>query len=236
MNQKKFAAVIAVCSVVLGLTACGIHNTNADAVSNASEKKQTATARVDANASASIKGPANAALVNTSTGSRIAVVYFSEPETSQKDSVQGSTEYIGQLIQKQTGADCFRIERSEAYPTAHATLVAAAKVEKTSNARPAIKDTIPDLSQYDVIFLGYPIWWGDMPMPVYTFLDSHDLSGKQVILFSTHGGSGLAGTVENVQRVESGASVQQNAFTVDRDDVVQAESSVLQWLKQLGYK
>lgn len=89
--------------------------------------------------------------------------------------------------------------------------------------------------QSDTIFLGYPIWWGDLSMPVYTFLDSHRFDGKKVIPFSTHGGSGLAGTVAKVAQAEPGADVENNAYTVSRDDVVQAKDSVLSWLAQLGY-
>lgn len=79
------------------------------------------------------------------------------------------------------------------------------------------------------------IWWGDLLMPVYTFLESHDLAGKKVILFSTHGGSGLAGTVETIIHLENGADVVQNAYTISRDDVTEATPSRSNWLKQLGY-
>lgn len=72
-------------------------------------------------------------------------------------------------------------------------------------------------------------------MPVYTFLGSHRFDGKKVIPFSTHGGSGLAGTVAKVAQAEPGADVENNAYTVSRDDVVQAKDSVLSWLAQLGY-
>lgn len=79
------------------------------------------------------------------------------------------------------------------------------------------------------------IWWGDLLMPVYTFLKGHDLAGKKVILFSTHGGSGLAGTVETITHLENGADVVQNAYTISRDDVTEAAPSFSNWLKQLGY-
>lgn len=151
------------------------------------------------------------------------------------NALQGSTQYIGQVIADKTGADVFRIMPDEAYPTDHKALVAKAKLELMREVRPAIQDTFGDLSQYDTIFLGYPIWWGDLPMPVYTFLDSHHFDGKKIIPFSTHGGSGLAGTVAKVAQAEPGADVENNAYTVSRDDVVQAKDSVLSWLAQLGY-
>ena len=94
--------------------------------------------------------------------------------------LEGSTQYLGRIIAEKTGADVFRIVPIKAYPTDYSAHTAQAKMEQGENARPAIKDDFGDLSQYDTIFLGYPIWWGDLPMPVYTFLESHDLSGKKL--------------------------------------------------------
>ena len=88
-------------------------------------------------------------------------------------------QYLAHIIAQKTGADVFRIVPVKAYPTDHSAHTAQAKLEQSENARPAIKDDFGDLSQYDTIFLGYPIWWGDLPMPVYTFLESHDLSVKR---------------------------------------------------------
>jgi len=81
----------------------------------------------------------------------------------------------------------------EDYPVTYDECVALAKQEKESNARPEIKGDI-DIDKYDVIFVGYPIWWSDMPMPVYTFLEAHQYEGKTIIPFCTHEGSGLANT------------------------------------------
>jgi len=129
----------------------------------------------------------------------------------------------------------FRITPQDAYPTAHATLVAKGKVEASIEARPPIQDINADWSKYDTIFIGHPIWWGTMPMPVYTFLESHDFAGKNIVLFSTHGGSGLTGTVDTITSIESNATVNPKAFTVSRDDVTSAASDVNAWLQSLGY-
>ena len=85
------------------------------------------------------------------------------------------------------------------------------------------------------IFLGYPIWWGDLPMPVYTFLESHDLSGKKIILFGTYGSSGLGDTPEHVQSIEKGANVEDRTYSVQASDVGSAKDKVLSWLSELGY-
>ena len=159
----------------------------------------------------------------------------SEPETAQKYDVQGSTQYVAQVIQDKTGADIFRIERQVDYPTDHDALTDQAQSEREQGVHPAIKDTIGDLSRYDTIFLGYPIWWYDAPMPVYTFLDNYDLSGKQVYVFATHGGSGLTGTVERLQAAEPGAQFGSSAFAVYRTDIA-STSPIYAWLGNLGYK
>ena len=237
MNKKKIIALVGAACLAIGLAACGNGTTQADGQTGATEKKQ-AVASVDANAGASIEGPASGKNEGQHTDSHVAVIYFSEPEGSDMNALQGSTQYIGQVIADKTGADVFRIMPDEAYPTDHKALGAKAKLALMREVRPAIQDTVGNLSQDDTIVLGYPIWWGDLPMPVYTFLDSHHFDGKKIIPFSTHGGSGLAGTVAKVAQVaqaEPGADVENNAYTVSRDDVVQAKDSVLSWLAQLGY-
>ena len=96
---------------------------------------------------------------------------------------------VAYVIQENTGADIFRIEPETPYPTDHDTLVDLAAQEQEDNARPAIKGNIEDLGQYDTVFVGFPNWWGDMPMILYSFFDAYDFSGKTVIPFNTHGGS-----------------------------------------------
>lgn len=150
-------------------------------------------------------------------------MYFSEPETEDRRAVQGSTEFIASVIGKATGGALYRIERSAPYPSSHEALTAEAKEERDRGARPAIQGP-GDLSEVDTVFLGYPIWWYDMPMPVYSFLEAYDLSGKTIIPFVTHGGSGLTGT-----------RVAGPAYEVYRTDVPEAEDSVLRWLGRLGF-
>lgn len=177
------------------------------------------------------------------------VVYFSQPETANPDNmtkeednstvvidgkVLGNTEYVAKVIQKQTNADIARIEPQTPYTTDHKALVDLAKQEKAEDARPAIKD-IPNIEQYDTIFIGYPIWWADMPMVMYSFFDKYDLSGKTIIPFSTHGGSGLADTVDAIKKAEPNATVIEDAYSVSRDDVQEAQPEILSWLKSLGY-
>lgn len=178
------------------------------------------------------------------------VVYFSLPETTDSDNmtedeenstvvingnVLGNTQYVAMVIQENTGADIFRIEPEEPYTTNHQALVENATKEKEQNTRPAISSTIEGFEEYNTIFVGYPIWWSDMPMIMYSFFDEYDFSKKTIIPFNTHGGSGLAGTVEQIKQLEPNATVNENAFTKSRDDVEESEKDIINWLDELGY-
>ena len=178
------------------------------------------------------------------------IVYFSVPETDDPNKemtteeensaivvegeVLGNTQYAAMLIAENTGGDLYRIEPETPYTTNHEELVALAREEQNEDARPKIKTTIGNFDDYDVIYVGYPIWWSDMPQIMYTFFELYDFSGKTVIPFSTHGGSGLAGTVTTIQNKLRSAIVETNAFTMSRDDMEQAPGEIQAWLDSIG--
>ena len=193
--------------------------------------------------------PAEASSTNKE-GKKTLVVYFSLPETANPNNmtqeeanstvvingeVLGNTQYVAYLIQKNTGADIFRIEPKTPYPTNHKTLVDLAKAEQNNKARPELAAKVESLEQYNVIFLGYPNWWGDMPMILYSFLENHNLSGKTIIPFSTHGGSGFSNTINTIAALQPNANVIKNGFTVSRDTVQNSADDVAGWVKKLGY-
>jgi flavodoxin len=177
---------------------------------------------------------------------RVLIAYFSMPETTapnnmsgaEDDSavvidgkVLGNTQYVAYLIQENTGGDIFRIEPKTPYPTNHRILVDLAKKEQNDNARPELAANMPNIDQYDVIFLGYPNWWADMPMILYSFLESADFSGKTIIPFNTHGGSGFSDTIDAIAKLQPNASVDKNGFTVSRDDARECADDVAAWVK-----
>lgn len=167
------------------------------------------------------------------------VVYFSMPDNVDDSTVTvggqvlGNNQYMAQVIQESTGADIFRIEPAKPYPTDHSTLVDQASKEQDDNARPAIKDTIPDFDSYDTVFVGYPIWWSDMPMILYTFFDSYDFSGKTLIPFGTHGGSGWAGTPARIAQLEPNANILEG-LSISRDAIEDARGQIEDWVKELN--
>lgn len=121
----------------------------------------------------------------------ILIVFYSRPRSEGIDGKQGlskpgSTEAVALQLQRLTGAEMFRIETDRPYPDNMDRLSEVAKAEKESNARPALKQPVPDMRGYDTVILGYPIWHGTMPMVVKTFLEKADFSSKTVIPFATH--------------------------------------------------
>ncbi len=190
----------------------------------------------------------NTADNSTASGGKSLVVYFSVPETTDPENmteeeensavvidgeVLGNTQYVAYVIQENTGADIFRIEPEIPYTTEHEELVDLAREEQSEDARPAIKEEIENIDEYTDIYVGYPIWWSDMPQILYTFFDTYDFSGKNIIPFSTHGGSQLAGTVETIKELEPDARVYEDALTISRDDVQDAEDEIISWLDNL---
>lgn len=181
----------------------------------------------------------------TSLDEKMLIAYFSLPETNgsaKEDSTitvngetLGNTQYVANLIQQYTGAEVFRIEAVKEYNISdHQALIDDAKKEQNENSRPEIKNKINNFDEYDTIFIGYPIWWSDLPQILYTFLESYDFTGKNVILFSTNGGSGLSGTVSTIKNKLSSANVNENAFTLNRNNMEDAPKEVELWLKEIN--
>ncbi len=186
----------------------------------------------------------------TKNKNKILIVYFSMPETTNPDNmsreednsvvvvngkVMGNTQYVASVIQEYTGGDIYRIEPEIPYPLFHKTLVEQAREEKKNNTRPKIKMRIKNLEKYDTIFIGYPNWWGDMPMILYSFFDGYDLKDKKIIPFNTHGGSGFSDTINTIEKLEPAAKVIRNGYSVSRNSVQQARYDIIAWLKKLGY-
>lgn len=121
----------------------------------------------------------------------------------------------------------------QTYPGTHQELLDFAAAEGAANARPALSTRIPNLDEYDVIFLGYPIWNADLPMPMYTFLDNYDLSGKTVIPFTAHGGSGFSDTVYTIRSLEPDATLIDAGLSVSRNSVAGAQEDVKAWTESL---
>lgn len=176
--MKKIISLFMVLTMVLSLAACSTNQSPSESHPKKAVRRQT-----------------RAPLRRVTQTEKNLVVYFSMPDNVDDSTVVidgetlGNTQYMAYVIQETVGADIFRIEPETPYPTDHDELVDLASEEQSNNARPAIKDTIENFDTYENIFVGYPNWWGDMPMILYSFFDEYDFSGKTIIPFNTHGGS-----------------------------------------------
>lgn len=164
---------------------------------------------------------ADEAAGNTGNG---LVVYFSW---------SGNTENVALEIVNQTGADVFKLEPQEPYTTDYDELLDVAQEEQGNDTRPAIAGTIGDLDSYDVIYLGFPNWWGDMPMILYTFLDEYDLSGKTIAPFVTSGGSGFSGALGTIESMEPEAEIL-DGLSLGSSAAADPADEVGDWLAAIG--
>lgn len=237
--MTKFFPIILTCTMLIGLTACG---------NNPPPSKITSAVQPSNALATTVSAEKNNPSTPNKESSNILIAYFTMPETDVVDTVSsasnlvingksmGNTQFIAQVIQEETKGDLFKIETVQKYPGSHEPLVNLAKNEQQKNIRPQLSGTIQNLDNYDIIFIGYPNWWGDMPMPLYSFLETTNLSGKTIIPFSTHGGSGFSSTISDIVSLQPKATVVREGFTVSRNNVGNAKTNVKNWLNNLSEK
>lgn len=246
--MKKFTTLILYVVLIFSLAACGSKADIPSASTEPISEKEDTQGSTESPVETSSEEMTDTSEVTSDTNTL--VVYFSMPETTDPNNmtqeednsvvvidgeVLGNTQYVAYVIQENTGGDIFRIEPETPYPTDHDTLVDLAAEEQDQAARPAIKEHIENMDQYDIVFVGYPNWWGDMPMILYSFFDEYDFSGKTIIPFNTHGGSGFSNTISTIADLEPDATVDENGFTVSRDNVEDAEGDIIAWLADNGF-
>lgn len=210
MNKKVIILIIAL--IIVAVTGISIYTLSKDDDNTTTANQQSDNTSVENNESDLEAG-------------NVLIVYFSQT---------GNTETVANIIHDNVGGDIVKLETTEAYPSDYDELVDYAQQEQQEDAGPELSTVIENIEQYDTIFLGYPNWWGDMPMAIYTFLDTYDLSGKTIAPFITHGGSGLSGTPENIQEEELNASVTEG-LAIDGDEASDSSEDIVEWLNSLGF-
>ena len=216
--MKKIYSLIMAFTLLLTFTACS-NNTNDESSSSAQQQSGTPDS-----ISADKSDNQNDSSTPAVTGSKSLVIYFSW---------SGNTENVAKSIQSQTDSDIFEIVPATPYSDDYDTVVDLAQEEQRSKARPAISGTIKNIADYDVIYVGFPNWWGDMPMILYTFFDTYDRSSKTIALFCTSGGSGLSGTVNEVKSLEPNATVTEGLH-IGSGSSSNPDKAVSEWLNDIG--
>ena len=247
--MKRLTVILFSVLLTLSLAACGNSHQNKENVSAETEAAMPA-AETEENNGESTEESAESSTGTVGTeeagSGNILIAYFSVMETDGVDTVAGASrvavdgellgnnQYVAQIIQRETGGDLFSIETVQEYPTTHDPLLEFAYNEKADNARPELGTHIESPDSYDVIFLGFPNWNADLPMPLYTFLEEYDFSGKLIIPFTTHGGSGFSRTIQTISELQPDATVISDGLSISRNRVSEAESEIVDWVNGLN--
>ncbi|MGN0613742.1 MAG: flavodoxin [Porcipelethomonas sp.] len=222
--MKKFLKTISVVTAVslLALTGCG------KTTSGSTPKSEVAAVNDGGEPS----------------GSNILIAYFAVAENSDVDASasasvisdgRGRMRALADMIQLETGGDLFSIKTSVGYPGDVGKLVDYAEKEQKDNARPELTSHIENLDDYDVIFIGYPTWWYDLPQVMYSFFDKYDFSGKTIVPFNSANGSRFSGTIDTIKELEPNANVIEDGISVHESDVEGAADEIKEWVDGLGY-
>lgn len=237
--MKRLFALILAAVMMLALVACGTSAPAESASEGDSETTNSTNVQTEPSTPADDTEPDSSQAEQTEGGSNMLVAYFSLAGEQYGVGVieEGNTSIIAHMIAEQTGADLFEIEAVTPYPTSHSELLDVSRQEMADNARPQIAGTVDNMDDYDTIFIGYPNWWGDMPMIVYNFLEGYDLSGKTIVPFCTHGGSGLSRTESTIADITGGTMKDGLAIpgVTAQNDRDAARSKVAEWLKDGGF-
>lgn len=222
MIMKKIITLLLAGVLVISLAACGAGSGSETADGNKTSQNETAA---------------------DAQGKKILLVYFSSANTADVDAVssatpsfsgQGATEYLANYIRSKTGGDAAKLTPVKDYPLDYSAAADAAKAERDKDERPEFQKLSVNPEDYDVIFIGYPMWWYTLPMIFYTFFDTYDFSGKTIVPFNTHEGSGDGGTYDEIREFEPNATVL-DGLAVRGSSADKAESDVDKWLAELNY-
>lgn len=226
--------------MLFSLTACG-QNTITQPDRSTSQEVETETSQVEIieETEDATESDANSTQNQTAdtADTKVLIAFFSRADENYGVGVveKGNTQIVAEMIAEETGGDLFHIQTVTPYPADYDECTEVAKQEQEDNTRPELDAEVQDFDSYDVVYLGYPIWWSDMPMAVYTFLENYDFAGKTVIPFSTHAGSGLAGTVDSIKESCSQATVM-DGFTVSGADAQNEQEDtrkqVIEWIQE----
>lgn len=240
-NKRSFFVVILALVMIFALTACGSsgNTTESDGtkdrtVSTQSETENNSeiTPEYEKAASEPQDGSkeSESSDINTQDTNRILVVYFSW---------SGHLDSMAHWVADETGGDLYRVTAADPYPEDYNATADRAKQEQDDDVRPEINvDITPEqMSEYDTVFFGFPVWWYDLPMPMWTFLENYDFSGKTIIPFFSHeGSSNGANAMPTVEKLAVGANVRSDgALSIRGGNVDSGENDVRAWVQGLNY-
>ena len=232
--MRKWTSLLLALAMTLSLAACGNSGTQENtsepsaSVSGSTTEETPVPTDTETPAEEPTEAPAEeTAESETSTtgdSSSVLIAYFSW---------SGNTEQVAQIIQQETGGDLFEIAPATPYTNDYNELLDIAQQEQSGNARPELAGQVENWEQYDTIFVGYPNWWSDAPMAVYTFVESYDWDGKTLVPFNTSASGGFGRSLPGLEESAAGASILDGISLTERT-LGNAQSEVTTWLNELG--
>lgn len=246
--MKKILSLLFILSLMFSLCACGLNDSSQTAEPAGDSDMETISEESDTFQSA--RSEMDADVQQSPEEEKILIAYFTWAEnnyvedpnavdvdatTSASVLPPGNVAQMALWIQEEVGGDMFSIRVKEPYSSDYDGCLDRAADEKAVSARPELMEQVEDMSGYDTVFLGYPNWWYTAPMPVFSFLEENDLSGKKVVLFCSHGTGGLASSVQDLSAVLQGSEVEGNVIGVYRDEVSSSQDTIKEWLREIGY-
>lgn len=219
MNKKIIAIIVLILVIAIAIAIFFVLNKNEQNNENIQNTIQPSNINQEANNNEEEGGK------EMSNSGKALVIYFSQ---------SGNTQTVANIIHNEVGGDIIELETQQNYPSNYDELTDYAQEEKRNNERPALETKIENIEEYDVIFLGYPNWWADMPMAIYSFLDEYDLSGKTIAPFITHGGSGLSGTPNRIRQEEANATVTEG-LAINGSSASSSQQTVKNWITSIGF-
>ena len=236
MKIKRWIGIILACVLIVAMTGCGTGGqTQPDDAGTSDDIEQVNSSDEDktvkeAQAEEHSDTQTSSADDSTAGESKILVVYFS---------YTGHLDSMANWIADETGGDLIRVSAKDAYPEDYDDTVDRAKKEQDEDSRPEIDVDLTEeqLAGYDTVFFGFPVWWYDIPMPMYTFLDSYDFTDKTIIPFLSHEGSSNGGSAEQtINEHARGAAVKfEDALSIRGGKVDSSEQDVRDWVDGLGF-
>ncbi len=226
--MKKLIALFMGAAMVFSLAACSGGNPSSPDTTNPSETSESSASSTAPDTSE----PGSTETTAGTEGGSTLVVYFS---------ATGNTEKAATYIAEITGGDLFELEPAQPYTDEDLNYgnddsrVSREHEDESLRDVELVADTVDNWDSYDTIFIGYPNWWADLPMAVYSFFDEYDFSGKTIIPFNVHNGSRFSRTIQTIKELEPNATMVEDGFTVSEQTVDGAAGDVADWLDELGY-
>ena len=228
--MRKWTALLLALAMTLSLAACGSSGNQENAsdmpasASGSAAEETPAPTDTETPAAAPAEDPAESGTSATGDPGSVLIAYFSW---------SGNTEQVAQIIRGETGGDLFEIAPATPYTDDYNELLDIAQQEQSDKARPELAGQVENWDQYDTIFVGYPNWWSDAPMAVYTFLESYDWSGKTLVPFNTSASGGFGRSLSGLEESASGVTILDGLSFTERT-LGDAQSEVTTWLDELG--